>query len=297
VTFGGDAQRSRIFLASLAADVRAGFAQRAELESVLGEVVDRARAAWPDFDVPDATYLRFLAARVRASNALETLRVTDLFAACACAARDTRAIMAVESRYFPQVTLALARMRLRGRDEEDVLQALRRQLFVADDGNAGRIGQYTGQGDLRAWMQVIATRAALKLIRRDRREVSLSDAALLEAGTTNDDIELSYVKRLYREEFKAAFDEALHALSARDKTLLRLQLVDDLSIDQIGALHQVHRATAARWLARARETLLDKTRELFMLRARVSKTDCDSIMRALHSQLDLTIRRRLTATE
>jgi RNA polymerase sigma-70 factor (ECF subfamily) len=281
-------------LASLTAEARPAYTERAGLEEALRAIVADARAAWPEFDLADEAYLRYLGVRVRTASALETLKLNDLFAACACAKNDPRAMLAVEVRYFPQIALALARMRLNGRKGEDVLQALRRQLFVADEGREPRIREYAGQGDLRAWLQVIATRAALKLIRRDRRDVPLADHALIEVNAANDDPELAYVKRAYRAEFKAAFDAALEALGAREKTLLRLQIVDDLTIDQIGALYQVHRATAARWLGRARETLLEETRARFMRQARISKTECNSIMRALHSQLDVTIRRRLT---
>jgi RNA polymerase sigma-70 factor (ECF subfamily) len=292
VTTAGDETRCRAFLDGMSLELRDAFAARADLSRALTEAVQRARAAWPEIELSDEVFLRHLGTHVKEARALETLKIADLYAACACAANDPRAIAAVEARCFPPIAAALARMRLDRRREEDVLQGLRRHVFVRDAGPP-RIFEYSGQGDLRAWLQVIATRAALKVIRHEKREVRLPDQDLIEAGTAGDDIELAYVKRAYREQFHAAFGAALEALDARDKTLLRLQIVDELGIDQIGALYQVHRATAARWLSRARETLLDETRARFMSRVRISRTECNSIMRALLSQLDLTIRRRL----
>jgi hypothetical protein len=43
----------------------------------------------------------------------------------------------------------------------------------------------------------------------------------------------------------------VRTLSRRDRNLLRYQYFDHLTVDDIGALHRVHRATAARGVARA----------------------------------------------
>ena len=137
-------------------------------------------------------------------------------------------------------------------------------------------------------------RAALKLIRKDGRETS-SDDALLEARAPEDDPELAYMKAAYRAAFKTAFQEALESLEGRERTLLKQQIVDGLGIDELGALYDVHRATAARWVAAAREKLLLRTRRMFMLRARISSDECESIMRMVRSQLDVSLHRRLAA--
>jgi RNA polymerase sigma-70 factor (ECF subfamily) len=264
------------------------------LEALLAGALARARAAWPGVSVADDAFLRYLAVRTRAPDALERLRIEDLYVACACVHKSPRGIAAVDARYFPEIDGALRKMSLPTAKIEDVKQALRHQLFVGAAGEAPRIAQYDGAGDLKAWLRVTAVRAALKVIRKDKREAPSGDEALFEgtAGASSDP-ELAYIKHVYRDRFKAAFQASLDALDDREKTLLRQSVVDGLSIDELSSLHGVHRATVARWLAKAKETLLDGTRKHFMQSARISKNECESILRLVQSQLDATIRRRL----
>jgi RNA polymerase sigma-70 factor (ECF subfamily) len=238
-------------------------------------------------------FAAFLGGRVPASE-LEAARAPDLWAACACGTGDGRAIAEVDARYFPDVDAALRKMGLSADRIGEVKQGLRRVLFVGDPdaGTAPRITEYRGTGDLRAWLRVTAMRAALKLLRKENRETPTDDA-LLEARAQQDDPELAYMKAAYRAAFKTAFQEALESLHARERTLLKQQIVDGLGIDELGALYQVHRATAARWVQSAREKLLSRTRRTFMLNARISSDECESIMRMVRSQLDMSLQRRL----
>jgi hypothetical protein len=57
--------------------------------------------------------------------------------------------------------------------------------------------------------------------------------------------EVTYLKRLSRDEFKAAFAEALEAPSDRELTVLRQYVLDGLGSDRLAALSRGHRATAA----------------------------------------------------
>jgi RNA polymerase sigma-70 factor (ECF subfamily) len=253
--------------------------------------VARGREAFPDVPLEDAAFGAWLAARVE-PDAAETARIEDLWLACASAGGDETAMSLVETRCFPEVKAALGKMGLADDRIAEVKQGLRKLLFVGDGGGP-RIAEYRGTGDLKAWLRVTAMRAALKLIRKDGRETPASDDAVLEARAGADDPELQYMKAAYRAAFKTAFQEALDSLLPRERTLLKQQIVDGLGIDELGALHDVHRATAARWVASAREKLLTRTRRTFMLNARISSDECESIMRLVRSQLDVSLHRRL----
>ena len=290
-------ESARPLSAAFLARSPASFASAPELESALASIAARGREAFPELgaEPTDETFAAFLGARVAPTD-LDVARAPDLFAACACSAGDGRAIRAIETRYFPDVDVALRKMGLAADRAEEVKQGLRRVLFVgdpsADPRVPPRIGEYRGTGDLRAWLRVTAMRAALKLLRKDGRETT-NDDALLEARAQTDDPELSYMKATYRAAFKVAFQDALESLHARERMLLKQQIVDGLGIDELGALYQVHRATAARWVQSAREKLLARTRRTFMLNARISSDECESIMRLVRSQLDVSLHRRL----
>ena len=203
--------------------------------------------------------------------------------------------MALEARFFPEIEAALRKMNLGGARVDDVKQSLRGQMFVGTPETPPRIVDYSGRGDLGAWLRVTATRSALKVLRKEQREIPAEDDAIFAAASSSSDPELAYVKEVYRAQFRTAFQEALDSLDDRDKNVLRQHVVDRLSIDEIGALYHVHRATSARWLDKARELLLTRTRQRFMNGAKITPRECDSIMRLCQSQLDMTIRRRLDA--
>ena len=272
-----------------------------DVEDDLSRIADAGRAEWPDVPLSPEVFACHLAQRLPAEAlaspeslraALGHVRAGDMWIACGCAHGVPNSVAAIDARLFPEVRASVDRMKGVGDRVLDLLQTLRHDLFVGDETRQPRIADYGGHGDLRGWLRVTAVRAALKVLRKDKREVS-ADKALLELEATAADPEMAYVKELYRAQFRAAFQQALDSLEDRDKTLLKQHVVDGLSIDRIGDLYQVHRATAARWVQKAKETLLERTRERFRETVKLGDTECESILRLVGSQLDGTIRRRL----
>lgn len=139
-------------------------------------------------------------------------------------------------------------------------------------------------------MRIIAVRRAVDLVRQARRELPIDDDTALQAFATAGDAELEHAKMRYVEEFKGAFAGALRALPARDQTLLRQHVIDGLTIDQLGALYRVHRATAARNVQRARQALLSSTRARLMSQLRVTPSELDSLLRLIRSRLEVSLR-------
>jgi RNA polymerase sigma-70 factor (ECF subfamily) len=261
-------------------------------DATLRATLAAARAAWPDVHVPDGVFRKYVAERAEDPSSLDEAAVSGLYIACGCAAGDTAALRAFERRYMPEVERAISRFRLHAQDSADVMQALREQLLVGRSGDAPRIAEYSGRGDLSGWLRVTAVRAALKKLRGKKPEVDADDA-LLAARSMQDDPELSYMKELYRRTFRQAFAAALASLDAREKNLLRQHVVDGLTVDELGPLYNVHRATAARWVQRAKERLLEETRKQFMARARISARECESVLRMVRSRIDVTLGRLL----
>jgi RNA polymerase sigma-70 factor (ECF subfamily) len=279
------------FLTAVSPQIRSRL-QRAELEEVLAARCSAARHAWPQLDVPADEFGAFLAERMppdaRSATALHALRVEELLLTCACARGSVTAIKLLEQRYFPMLLAALGRMRLPASKTQEVRQVLREQLFVGYAGQRPRIANYAGRGDLGSWLSVSAVRAAYKLLRKERREVSDEDEHLASLSATSSDVEIGYIKRSCRSIFRASFSEALSVLAAREKNLLRQHYLDGLTLDQIAALYKTHRATAARWLATARKTLLERTREALQRRLRAPLADCESIIHMAQSGVEMT---------
>lgn len=87
---------------------------------------------------------------------------------------------------------------------------------------------------------------------------------------------------------RESFRTALRALSSRDRSLLRYQLIDGLTLPELAALHGVSRATIARHLAAARRAVLDRTRAELAARLGADLADVDSVIRLVRSRLDIS---------
>lgn len=256
-----------------------------------------ARAAWPGVDLAPEVFASYLERRLNAGDdaaqALRQLRVNDLYLACACARGDARALAAFERSFLAPLGATLRRLFGVTPDVvDDVQQQLRQTLLVSDARPPG-IEAYSGRGDLRRWLRVIAVREALSIVRKARREVSWDDdddhpcGALLPVL----DLEKQYLKKRYQKELCGAVTDALSNLADRDRVVLRWAYVDGLNIDEIGRLYGVHRATAARWLSRAEQALSTETRAILMKRLAVSAADLHGILAAVGSGLELSLPR------
>jgi RNA polymerase sigma-70 factor (ECF subfamily) len=262
----------------------------------LRALLEAGREAWPEIEVSEAELEALVAEKSEGASA-DKLDGAELWLACACGRGDEAALAAFERRYFPEVHGALRSMGL-GRDvADDIAQKVREKLLVAPPGERIRLLDYAGEGQLGGLLRVVAVRIALNTIRRDRRQIAAPDdvtEALL-ADLENPELEL--IKRRHRAEFKRAFEEAIAELSAHERTLLRLHVLDQLSIDEIGTLYNVHRATAARRLVRVRETLEKQTRRRLKAHLGISSEEFDSIVRLIQSQLELSFSRILSDGE
>lgn len=291
------------FLAGLGEGRREWAAGRAGLADALAEACAAGRAAWPDTRVADAEFATWIGQRVPADAtdpvaAIRGVRAADLYLACACARGAPGAIAALDAAYGRGLELALRGMRAGDHVIDEALQQVRERLLVGDGDREPRIADYAGRGDLRRWLRAAAVRTYLNLRRSGKREVLVDDQRVFDAVSTPDvDPELAHMKRLYRDEFKQAFGEAVARLSDQDKNLLRYRHVDRLAIDEIAEIYQVHRATLHRRLASAREALARATEDALRRRLGVADSDLASIRRLVESQVELSLARVLGPDE
>ena len=254
-----------------------------------------AAAAWPEFTVPPQELASFVAQRLPAQAPdlkIEQLLSPELYLVCACLGGNKHALVCFERQYLSPLDRALAHMKL-GAKLQDVKQLVRQLLFVARPGTAPKLAAYTGRGKLAAWLRVIAVREAIDLLDKERPEILRDPAQVAALPVADDDPELGYMKRTYRAAFKEAFAQALLSLSPREQNLLRQQVLDGLTVTELGALYQVHHATAARWLVEARKELVQRTRKELKTRLRLTSSECDSILRLADSHLTLSLSRLL----
>jgi RNA polymerase sigma-70 factor (ECF subfamily) len=269
-------------------------ASRTVVATAWQAMLDAARATWPDVRIDPAQLVDFVAQRLAGADlaaALATAPAADLVLAAACAAQEPTAHAAFDA-VLTEVDAAGNSTRSPRDLIDDVKQLLRLQLLVAKDGKPPGIAGYRGKGPLRGWVRITATRELIRHQRKRAREAP-SDRPLDEALGDASDPLLAQLKAEYRTEFATALREGIAELGAEDRTLLRQQIVDQLSIDEIGAAFGVHRATAARWLQRARGALVTATRGRLAARLKLSVDEIDSVIRLVQSQLDASVVRYL----
>ncbi|HTE51843.1 MAG TPA: hypothetical protein VK698_13405 [Kofleriaceae bacterium] len=264
----------------------------AAVDSMLAAGLADASQAWPEVRVDGPAFAAFVAERLAAgtpaSAALERLWLADLALACACARSDGAAIQILDRMVSDQVAAAAGGARAGAAVGDEAAQVVRTLLLVPRVGRPPAIFDYAGRGPLAGWLRITATREVVRLLRPSRREVELGDHLVDGEATAADPI-LSGLKRRYRSELADAFHTALAELGARDRTLLRYQLVDGLGIDDIAALYRVHRATAARWLARVRDDLIEATRGLLAEKLGMGDDEVVSMLRLVQSELDISV--------
>src|SRR3954469_5110678 len=151
---------------------------------------------------------------------------------------------------------------------------------------AGKLSLYTGRGPLGAWLRVAAIREAQNGKRRGRRTVDANDVALV---ATHHDLEVALLKQRYAKEFTEAFKAVLVTLSADERNVLRLHYLDGLTIEEVGKTYRVSRATAARWIASARDTIIERTQASLGDRLGDSAPHAASMLAFVKSQLDLSL--------
>jgi RNA polymerase sigma-70 factor (ECF subfamily) len=276
--------------AALPGDVELG--DGAAVEAALAGALATARDSWPDVRFDGAGFAAFVAERLAggapASAALERLWLGDLALASACARGDGAAIATLDRMVSEQVAMAAALARAGAAARDEAAQVVRTLLLVPRAERPPAILDYAGRGPLGSWLRITATREVVRLLRPSRREVALGDH-LVDGEATASDPVLSGLKDRYRRELADAFHTALAELGPRDRTLLRYQLVDGLTIDDVAALYRVHRATAARWLARVRDDLIDATRGLLAEKLGMGADEVVSVLRLVQSELDISV--------
>jgi RNA polymerase sigma-70 factor (ECF subfamily) len=261
------------------------------VDSAIHDAWEAGRAAWPGVELELDRYADFVAALALGT---QVRFPSDLYLAAACVAGSPAALAT-----FEREILLPARGKIRAIDSSDdfvdeAFQRLRESLFVGD-GVRPRLTGYAGRGPLSAWVGISAVRTALRMRRTQGRskEVLASDSddrwasALATISTNNPELEI--LKQQYAAEFAVALTDAIAALEPRLRAVLRMSFVDAVSIDEIGAVYSVHRATAARWIQRACDAVFAHTREQLAHRLALSGTELDRMTALVQSQLDVSI--------
>lgn len=283
------------FLSALAPELRPSFEALTDLDAQLDAMV---RAAASEPGAPADGIVAAVAARLSAEDvnepgpALARIHVADLALALGCASGDARALTRFDARYRDEIARAIKKSPGLRLSDDEFHQVVRERLFVAAAGSAPRITSYAARAPLAAWLRVSVARLVIDLARRaDDREVFAPDDAIFDRLPSSADPELAALRASFASVLPEAFARALASLDPRQRNLLRQRYLHGLPASALATSYGVHRATVFGWIEDAREGLFTRTRE--ELRAIAPSSSLDSVIAAMGSELDLSVRRLL----
>jgi len=252
----------------------------------------RGKAAFPDLPLDEPSFASHLA-RVLGDGAgapdLTALEVEDLFLACACATGVPGAAGVFAARHGATLRAAVARI-VRDADAAEIEQRLSQDLVDGSVTAPPKLASYAGRSPLERWLGVVAQREALTWLRENRAEARARDAAAAEptpGGNTHP--EVAFLKERYRGDFERALREALERVADQDRVLLRLHVVNGLTVEAIGRMYGFSQATASRRLAAAREALLADVKATLVGRLGAESDEVASLAGLVASRLDVSL--------
>ncbi len=255
------------------------------------------REAWPEITVEPGRFAEEIARRHALAQGAEVaaLKGADLYIAIAACDGNERAIGAIRTTLASEVKFASAKTTASADQLAEVTAMLARTLFVDEPDRPAALRNYSGRGDLKSYLRVIATRELVRVVNRGRREVGIDDETLIDRLVPASDPELSILRAKYREVVDDAMRAALKTLEERERALLCYAFIEGMTVEEVGRIYNVHKATAARWIAAAREQLGVKIRDALAERLKISVDEVDSIVRLVQSRIDVSLDRVLRA--
>jgi RNA polymerase sigma-70 factor (ECF subfamily) len=263
-----------------------------EGEVSLVDFLAAGRRDWPALEITDADFSAYVRQRCGPTGLPPLLHAGDLFLACGCARGLDLATQSFQALYRLTIRRVCARYRADEALADDVQQAVYERLLVSRGGQPARIGEYKASGSLEAWVARVAITTLLMVQRAARRREQHQSSAGRELGPPLDP-ELEFIRARYKIQLEQAITRALEELGDRERTLLRLHFGERLNIDAIGAMYGVNRATAARWLVAARQSLLERARAAICASLGARPDELESLGVLLQSQLHVSLARHL----
>jgi RNA polymerase sigma-70 factor (ECF subfamily) len=264
------------------------------LERELSSAFDAGVQNWPTLRISGPSFARFLGDLLAGeegdlAESLSQRHVADLFLVCGCLLGDAAALRAFDKSFLAGIDRWVRVVGVADRTDE-VRQILREKLLVAHGPIRPKLASYTGRGRLASWLSVAAQRAALSLNRHESaRPEPLSLDALENAVAVQPDADLTYLRSRCEPHLREAFRLALLGLSTRDRLVLRLRLIDDLNLEQIGRMYDVNASTVSRWLNAIRSSIREQVERTVAEGLGLNSNESLSLAALVASDLEISL--------
>ncbi len=262
------------------------------LDDALRGAAERAHAEHPHFRVDEAGFRAHLKkAGKNDAERIAGLNAGDLLLAYATLARDPAATAELDRRLVRATKAAIG-----GRANDDdmrgeLIQRVRDRILV---GQPPRLAGYEGDGALVKWVRVIALSVAVDARRRDRPDQHAGDSQLIELASSEAGADQSLDHKRHRAAITEAFKAATEKLEPRQRLILRMRYVDQVTADDIGRALGIHRTNAMRALDKATADLHAGVREHLRSVLGLTARQVDSLLDAVRPSIAERLSRILT---
>jgi RNA polymerase sigma-70 factor (ECF subfamily) len=113
--------------------------------------------------------------------------------------------------------------------------------------------------------------------------------ATAEARLVADDPEMALIKGGLRDKFETAVNRGLASLGDRERMVLSLHLVDELTLEEIGKMYGVNHSTVSRCLGKALASVVAEARRVMRDELDVRGDELESVAGLLVSRLDISV--------
>lgn len=274
-----------------AGPVEAADADAEQGPSPFKEAWEQARALWPSLQVDESDFLVHLAeclpADAEPMAALAKLHLGDLLLARACLGGDPSAAAAFERQQRPVVAKYLARLNCAPDVVEEITQIVLTRALVHTIERPSSLAGYQGRSTLSHFIGITAQRLVLDDRRAVTNERKLIERLAREPSELMRGPEQSLLRNRYKEPLEEALRTALAGLAGRERVVMRLSLVGQLSTVRIAKMYGVNQATISRWLARARLTVWSEVKQRLGDQFGVPLSDLDELLVSVYSGVDI----------
>ena len=185
----------------------------------------------------------------------------------ACERGDERAWEDLVANFDPTVRSAARKFASSSEDTEDLASSIWAELYGLrqdSDGNKkSKLAYYSGRGSLAGWLRAVVSQLAIDQLRKQSKFVQIEEDREFEnlaneaAENSNNrvvshaaDPEELLTEKQTAGDVSAAVTDAIAALDAEDRLILKLYYFDDLKLKDIASTFGFHEATASRKLVR-----------------------------------------------
>ena len=199
---------------------------------------------------------------------VDEIRADDICLIIACEKGDEKAWEYLVANFDSTVKSAARKISANNDDAEDLASSIWAELYGlrqdAEGNKKSKLAYYSGRGSLAGWLRAVVSQLAVDEYRKQSRFVQVEENRefenLAEESSNNsdnhnvvhhaDNPEDLLTNEQTSRDVSLALKEAVAALDAEDRLVMKLYYFDDLRLKEIAAMFGYHEATASRKLVR-----------------------------------------------